>query len=170
MMARESVSPNDLSSPLGKRASGLGAIDKTLAILLCGLAFLLASTPARNSDLWLHLASGRWLSAQRLPDGTDPFSSPTQGVLWVNHTWLSDILLYQIFKLGDGPALIVAKGFIVAVLAILLLSFRRRSEGMTVVALTGFVAILALGPWLLLQPSLFSLVGVLLTLYLLERP
>ncbi len=170
MMVRESVSPNVLSSSLGKRASGLGAIDKLLAVLLCGLAFLLASTPARNSDLWLHLASGRGLSAQRLPDGTDPFSSTTQGVYWVNHTWLSDILLYQIFKIGDGPALIVAKGIVFAVLAALLLCFRRPSEGMGLLALTGFVAILALGPWMLLQPSLFSLVGVLLTLYLLERP
>jgi tetratricopeptide (TPR) repeat protein len=169
-MALDAVSANVLSSPLGKPASGLGAIEKLLAVLLCSLAFLLASTPARNSDLWLHLASGRWLSTERLPDGTDPFSSTTQGVFWVNHTWLSDILLYQIFKLGDGKALIVAKGALVAVLAALLLCFRRRSDGMGVLTLAGFAAVLALGPWLVLQPALLSLVGVLLTLYLLERP
>ncbi len=169
-MAVEAVCPDVLSSPLAKPVSGVGAIQKLLAVLLCGLAFLLACTPARNSDLWLHLASGRWLSARYLPDGTDPFSSTTEGVYWVNHTWLSDILLYQIFNLGDGLALIVTKGILVAVLALLLLCFRRQGEGLSIPMVIGFVAILALGPWLVLQPGLFSLLGVLLTLYLLERP
>jgi len=105
-------------------------LGRVSVVLICGLAFLLASTPARNSDLWLHLASGRELSAGRLPDGTDPFSSTTQGVFWVNHSWLSDFVLYQIYKLGDGAALIVVKAVLTTLLAALLLSFRRRGEGM----------------------------------------
>src|SRR5690349_16606221 len=67
----------------GGRPSRPGTLDRLLAWLVCGLAFVLASTPARNSDLWLHLASGRSLSAGGLPDGTDPFSSTTRGVIWV---------------------------------------------------------------------------------------
>ncbi|HEY7330472.1 MAG TPA: hypothetical protein VH592_22720 [Gemmataceae bacterium] len=169
-MASEPVSLGPASSVPEKRATRFGVIDALLAALICGLAFLLASTAARNSDLWLHLAAGRWLSTQRLPDGTDPFSSATQGVFWVDHTWLSDIILYQIYKLGDGTGLVVAKGIVTAVLAVLLLCFRRRGEGVAVPALAAFAAVLALGPWLQLQPSLLSLLGVLLTLYLLERP
>jgi hypothetical protein len=136
-----------------------------------GLAFLLASTPAHNSDLWLHLASGRWLlSKGGLPDGTDPFSSTTQGVFWVNHTWLSDRILYQIYKLGGGTALVVGKAILIALLAALLFCFRRRGEGSAVLPLAVLAALLALGPWLLVQPALVSLLGVVLTLYLLERP
>jgi hypothetical protein len=140
---------------------------------MCGLALLLAATPARNSDLWLHLASGRLLSEGRLPDGTDPFSSTTQGVYWVNHTWLSDLLLYQLHRihlLGEGATLVVVKAALTTLLAALLLCFRRRGEGMRMPLLAGFLAILALGPWLLLQTTLLSLLGVVLTLYLLERP
>jgi len=145
-------------------------LGRVSVVLICGLAFLLASTPARNSDLWLHLASGRELSAGRLLDGTEPFSSTTQGVFWVNHSWLSDFLLYQIYKLGDGAALIVVKAVLTTLLAALLLGFRRRGEGMGGVACASLVALLALGPWLLpLQSNLWSLLGVVLTLYLLER-
>jgi tetratricopeptide (TPR) repeat protein len=146
------------------------ALGRVSVVLVCGLAFLLASTPARNSDLWLHLASGRWLSAGRPPNGSEPFSSATEGVFWVNHTWLSDILLYWIYKLGDGAALVVVKAVVTALLAGLLLCFRRRGEEGGILVLAGLTAVLALGPWLLLQPFLLSLLGVVLTLYLLERP
>jgi tetratricopeptide (TPR) repeat protein len=169
-MASEPVSPDPPSAPAEKQSSRLGVVDGFLAVLICGVAFLLASTPARNSDLWLHLATGRWLSTQRLPDGTDPFSFATQGVFWVDHTWLSDILLYQIYKLGNGAALVVAKAVVTALLAALVLCFRRRGESIAVPALAGFAAVLALGPWLILHPNLLSLLGVLVTLYLLERP
>ncbi len=39
----------------------------------CALAFLIASTPARNSDLWLHLASGRLLAQDQMFAWDRPF-------------------------------------------------------------------------------------------------
>jgi hypothetical protein len=41
---------------------------------------------------------------------------------------------------------------------------------MGILAVAGFAAMLALGPWLLLQPILLSILGVVLTLYVLECP
>src|SRR5947208_7394745 len=77
-----------------------GALDALWAVLVAALAFLLASTPARNSDLWLHLASGRSLAQGQTPRGTDPFASTTTGVFWVNHAWLSDLGLYELYELA----------------------------------------------------------------------
>src|SRR5438105_3323565 len=92
-------------------ASGPGAVDAILVVLVAALAFLLASMPARNSDLWLHLASGRsWDQAVR---GTDPFASTTSGLLWVNHSWLTDVCLYELYEVGGGRALVVAKCVVV---------------------------------------------------------
>src|SRR6202011_5711218 len=105
---------------------GPRALDKLLAILVCLLAFLLASTPARNSDLWLHLASGRSLVQGQTVHGADPFASTTTGVFWVNHTWLTDAVLYGLSQLGDGKALVFAKSFLVTVLVGLFFCFRRR--------------------------------------------
>jgi tetratricopeptide (TPR) repeat protein len=134
------------------------------------LAFLLAATPAHNSDLWLHLASGRLLTQGHFPGQIDPFSSTTGGVFWVNHAWGWDALLYGLYQLGDGRALVVAKSILAAALAALLFCFRRKGTRAGFVALAALGAVLALGPWLLLQSTLLSLFGVVLTLYLLERP
>ncbi|MGH7173182.1 MAG: hypothetical protein ACRELG_23110, partial [Gemmataceae bacterium] len=145
-------------------------LDGLLAVSICGLAFLVASTPARNSDLWLHLASGRALLQGTSRLGIDPFASTTQGILWVNPSWLSDVVLYQLFEHGGGRALVFAKAFLLAGLAGLFFAFRRRGTPAGVAALAAAIVVLALAPWLSLQPVLWSLLGVVLTLYLLERP
>jgi tetratricopeptide (TPR) repeat protein len=145
-----------------------GALAAALLVLVCALAFLLASTPARNSDLWLHLASGRALARGEGLGGVDPFASTTAGTVWVNHSWLADLALYGIYQLGDGRALVVAKAAGVAVLAALFFLFWRRGASPVPAALAGAAAVVALGPWLALQPVLFSLAGVVLTLHLLE--
>jgi tetratricopeptide (TPR) repeat protein len=134
------------------------------------LAFLLACTPARNSDLFLHMASGRLLSQGRPPWGIDPFSSTTTGAHWVNPTWLSDVALYQLYEFGGSQALVFARGALVVFLTALLFCFRRPNASLGLLCLTTTATVLALGPWLVLQPILLSVVGVALTLYLLERP
>lgn len=161
--------PTEGQRELSGRSSGRG-LAAWYAVLLGGLAFLLASTPARNSVLWLHLASGRVLSERGFPDGTDPFASTTPGVFWVNHSWLSDLLLFGSYRLGGGTILVIGKAVLMALLAALFLCFRRRGVGVGMLSVAGFAAVLALGPWLALQPILASLLGLVLTLYVLERP
>ena len=142
-----------------------------VVVLVGSLAFLLAATPARNSDLWLHLASGRLLAQGQAIPGKDLFSSTTTGIFWVNPTWLSDWILYELYQIDAGQVLVIGKCLLVAVLAGLMFLFRRRGTtpmGIRVAAATA--AVVALGPWLPLQPVLLSLLGVVLTLYLLERP
>jgi hypothetical protein len=116
------------------------------------------------------LASGRLLAEGQSPRGTDPFSSTAADTFWVNHSWLWDVALYELHKHGGGEALVIAKAVLVAVLAGLFFCFRRRGTRMAALSFPAVVAILALGPWLQLQPILLSLLGVELTLYLLERP
>jgi hypothetical protein len=148
-----------------------GALDLLFAVFVAALGFLLAGTPARNSDLWLHLASGRLLaSGGPVPSGTDPFTSTAAGVTWVNHSWLWDVLLYRLHEPGGGRALVVGKAVLVAVLAGVIFCFRRRGTRVGLLALAAVATLIALGPWLVLQPALVSLLGVVLTLYLLERP
>ena len=67
-------------------------------------------------------------------------------------------------------ALVIAKAALVTALAGLFFCFRRRGTRAGLAALAAAAAVLALGPWLLLQPVLASLLGTALTLYLLERP
>src|SRR5947209_736038 len=82
-------------APPGRKRS---ALDSILAVIALGFAFLVASAPAHNSDLWLHLATGRDLLARKAAFGVDPFAQGTEGVYWVNTNWLYDVLSYAVFR------------------------------------------------------------------------
>src|SRR5262249_12527064 len=92
------------------------------------------------------------------------------GVFWVNHAWGWDALLYELYELGGGSALVVAKCVLVTVLAGVLFAFPPPPAGGGGRPLAAAAAGPAPGPRPLLQSALVSLLGVVLTLYLLERP
>src|SRR5262249_51916191 len=67
-----------------------------LVLLLLALAFLLGSFRATNSDLLLHLATGRMIATGNFTFGQDPFTFTSSGT-WVNHAWLFDLIAYLIY-------------------------------------------------------------------------
>src|SRR5579859_1440344 len=99
--------------------------DIVLALLILAFAFLAASFAARNSDLWLHLATGRAIATGKHTFGTDPFSYTTRGVYWANHAWLFDLALYAGFSSLGGAAVVAIKAGLVALLAWLMLRIAR---------------------------------------------
>jgi hypothetical protein len=140
-----------------------------LALLTVTLGFLLASSPARNSDLWLHLASGRALAQGQSPVGGDPFLHTSQGAHWVNPNWLYDLLLYASFRLLGGTGLVVLKACLGALLAALLILLGRSGRDLSLPSVCAALSALALGPWLTVQPVLASCLLLALTLLLVER-
>ncbi len=60
--------------------------------IAAGLAVLaLSFHPMRCSDLWWHLAAGRWIVAHGALPKLDPFSFTAAGP-WNNHEWLADVV------------------------------------------------------------------------------
>jgi hypothetical protein len=143
--------------------------DHLLALLVLVLAFLTASTLARNSDLWFHLATGRLLSQRQFTFGTDPFAYTTGGVYWACHSWLFDLALYEFYGVVGGAGLVVLKALLVAALAGLLLMVRRPGTRSWLPAVCTTLALLAMSPRLLLQPACVSYFFLGLTLWLLWR-
>jgi tetratricopeptide (TPR) repeat protein len=176
-------SPQEQRADLGEGVISLPAVphsEKTgsqqgrgwnivLAILALALAFLAASFPARNSDLWFHLATGRLLAQGRFSFGADPFAYTTQQVYWPCHTWLFDLALYGLRGLIGDAGLILLKALVITALAGLLLSIRRPSGAAWLPVFCTMLAILALSPRLLLQPTCFSYFLLGLTSWLLWR-
>src|SRR5262245_21146644 len=66
-------------------ARRLARLDAVLVVLTLACAFLLASFPASNSDLFLNLASGRLLARGEYTFGQDPFTFTSEGY-WANHS------------------------------------------------------------------------------------
>jgi hypothetical protein len=147
----------------------LSLADLLLASGVVLLAFLLASTPARNSDLWLHLATGRAIADGLYRFQGDPFTQgPSTG--WIAHSWLSDLCAYELFSHLGGSFLVFVKAALAALLAVLMLRLgKREGAGSAWAAVAAALALLALGGRMLLQPALLSAVLLAMTLALLQR-
>lgn len=145
-------------------------LDLVLMGLVLVLAFLAASFAVRNSDFWLHLASGRLLAEGRYPFGVDPFAFTTENHYWANHAWLFDWPLYLLYIRLGGTILVVLKAVLVSLLALVLLRMRRPGSGLGWPAACTLLAVLAMSPRLLLHSTLLSYFFLALTLWLLWRP
>ena len=81
--------------------------DFVLISVVLVFAFLASSFAVRNSDFWLHRASGRLLAEGRYQFGVDPFAFTTENQYWANHAWLFDLLLFLLGEHFGGGVLVV---------------------------------------------------------------
>lgn len=174
-----SVSTGDPTLPLPPlpHASDLSAVGQQtgqrmgviLAALVVVLAFLLASSPSRTSDFWRHLAAGRGLIEGHYQLGVDPFAYTSDGVLWVNHSWLFDLCVYGIYTLAGGAVLVFSKAMLMATLAGVLITCGRVGQSLLIPAIATAISLIALGPWMSLRPIAISFLLLGLTIWFLEK-
>ena len=139
-----------------------------LAALVLALAFVLASSPAWNTDFWRHVATGRFLLENAFPFGVEPFTG-TADYYWVNHSWLIDVAFYCLYGSIGGTGLVVLKSLVVVAVAGVLTVNGRAGKRLWLSCTTAILALLAMGPWLTLGPSCLSLLFLALTFTFLER-
>src|SRR5262245_51260371 len=89
------------------------SLDRSLVVVVLGFAFLVASFAVRNSDFWLHLATGRLIASRIYQPGIDPFAHTTTGLHWINHSWLFDVSLFEARRLLGDVALVIMKALLV---------------------------------------------------------
>jgi hypothetical protein len=169
--AQESSSPERVPLPAHTPPTaqpGQTRIDLLLAVGVVLLAFLVASTPVRHSDLWLHLATGRAIADGSYRFQGDPFS-PETNASWIARSWLFDLVAYTLFTRLGGTVLVILKAVLVAVLAAVLVRLGVRGRGWTWPAVAATLSVLTLSSRLLLQPALLSVLLLAVTLWLLER-
>ncbi len=156
---------NNLSLPAGDQS----LMDCALVVILLTLAFLLASFPARNSDLFLHLGAGKLLAQGKYTFGTDPFASTTAGAYWVNTSWGFDLLSYGIYSLFPENGLVALKALFVALTAGALVFAGRSGRGWLVPVACAGLAVLALAAYVPFSSVCVSYLFLALLLWLLER-
>ena len=137
--------------------------------LIAGAAFALAITqPPSDSDMWWHLASGKWMVEHRELLDHEVFSSTITGERYTVGEWLGQIVLYLAYAAGGWGGLVLLRGALVAIAAFFLTRAALRTGAplrfaVPVVALAiSFSAIV----WTE-RPHLFTLAFVPLTLDLL---
>lgn len=126
-------------------------------------------TRTMGSDMWWHLASGRWMRSHGQVVQTDPYSWTFFGKPWVHHEWLGDIFLSLWVDLWSLESLIWWKWGLIIITH--LLFFRvtvQLSEGrMFWPAVAVAAAAFTSCPFLDIRPQLYTFLGygLLLALY-----
>ena len=77
-----------------------------LIIVVLGL-FGMAVRNVLDPDVWWHLKTGEYIAAHRAVPQTDPFSYTRAGQPWVAHEWLSEILMYGLYRVVGWKGLSV---------------------------------------------------------------
>ncbi len=143
-------------------------LDRMLVGVVLVLTALAALFPIHNSDFWLHLATARDWLGNKISLGQNPYSFNGTG-LWVNHSWLFDVILYGLYQTLGGPGVVVVKAVLLLTLAVLMLSIRRPNQSLWLPGVCTALAILAMSPSFLMQPAIVSFVLLGVTLLLLMR-
>ncbi len=178
----------DFTDPNSPLAPLYASVTGVLAVLLVGAAFALYSLmPMMHTDVWGHLAYGRWIVEHRQFPEHDPLSPFTdRSAVMYHQCWLSQVLAHGAFTWGESlggadPARRFAGGAeavrqlhvfaATATLVALWVAFRRAS-GSGAIALVGVAAVVAGGVVSLglFRPQVFGLLLFAVFLAMLSRP
>jgi hypothetical protein len=97
----------------------------TFAVL--GAVFIIALSPRADTDLWWHLEGGRYIATHHAVATHDFFSFTFRGRAWTDHEWLSELLLYGLYRLAGLWADILFFAFVIcATYAMVYAVMRRR--------------------------------------------
>ncbi len=120
----------------------LGWLAYAIAAFALGLAGLFA---VANPDTFGHLAQGRQIVELGHVPLRDSFSFwKPQPALWRNYEWLSDWLMFELYRLGGFDALIAAKCALLAASAALLVLLSRLLGGARAGLLTSALVVSAI--------------------------
>jgi tetratricopeptide (TPR) repeat protein len=131
--------------------------------------FLVAMSSLTDFDFWWYLKSGELILAERTVPATDPFSFTAAGQPWVNHMWLTQVLLVTLWRTVGRVPILVLKGLIVtATFGVVLLTMRRRGvHPIVAVAVTVLAATAGWEFWDV-RPQIVTYLMVAIYLYLLR--
>jgi hypothetical protein len=139
-----------------------------LKLWLLGAWVLLISRAPADPDLWGHVRFGRDLLAAGRLTGIDPYSF-TSDRPWINHEWLSEVLMAAAFDRAGAIGLNLLR---LAVVAAVLVLVWRRSRTVAMPYRSFLVALAAIGITLRalpVRPQLFSLACFAAVLAVLTR-
>lgn len=82
-----------------------GEADRLVYVLILVLVFLMAARMPLDTDLWWHLRAGEITLQSGHPLLIDTLSFTREGSSWINHSWLSEVGMTLLFRVGGYLAL-----------------------------------------------------------------
>lgn len=137
-----------------------------LAVVFVGI-FAMSARNLADPDVWWHLKTGQLIAQTRSVPHVDSFSFTRARYPWVAHEWLSELLIYGIYRVSGWGGLIVVFALIVSA-AFFLVYLRSAPDPYS----SGVVVLLgawATAPMWGVRPQVASLLLISLWFLILER-
>lgn len=117
-------------------------------------------TIMRGSDLWWHIAGGRWMVENGTLWVREPFGFTAEGRWWINDAWLSDVLLYFWSEAFGIESLVWWKWLLIVVTWLLVFRVLARLGGERITAfIVATFGLAVAAPFLDVRPQLYSFLG-----------
>lgn len=129
--------------------------------------FSMATRPATDPDLGWHLKTGEIIAHTRHIFHSDSYSFTRTGQPWINHEWLSDLLMYELYRAGGTASLIILFAAVSAG-AFLIVFLRCVGKPYLAGVVVIWGALASASSWGV-RPQIFSLLLASIFLWILER-
>jgi hypothetical protein len=137
-----------------------------VAILAVGL-FGMAARNVTDPDVWWHLRTGQLIVKNHALFHTDPYSFTRFSQPWIDHEWLSQLLIFGLYKLTGWGGLIVVFGAVIA--AAFMVVFVRSPGHPYIAGVITLLGAFASAPSWGVRPQVLTLLLASLLLLILER-
>jgi len=137
-----------------------------LAILAVGL-FTMAARSVTDPDVWWHLRTGQLMVQQHAVFHADPYSFTRSGQPWVDHEWLSQLVIFGVYRWTSWGGLMGAFALITA--AALLVVYLRCPGRPYVAGVMVLLGAFASAPSWGVRPQMLTCLLASLLLLVLER-
>ena len=153
-----------------KHDRGLHALEKTLnlliRILVYSSAFYFFSFVTADTDLWGHIKFGKDMWDAMAFQRVDIYSYTAFGSEWINHEWLSELIMYFAYHVFGSPGLLIGKllvGFSIVYL-LTKISFHRACEPI-VYGMVFVLSVFVMSPGFMIRPQILTFLFVAYFLY-----
>jgi len=141
---------------------------RRLFVIILGLGlFALAARSVTDPDVWWHLRTGQLILQNHQVFQADPYSFTRFGQPWVDHEWLSQVLIFGLYRLAGWGGLIA--GFSAVIAVAFLVVFLRCPGRPYLAGVSTLLGAFASAPSWGVRPQMLTLLLASVLLFILER-
>ena len=122
-----------------------------------GLTAYTASLEIKDLDLWLHLKMGKVISENGFVPDRDILSCSVAGKPWVNHEWLFQYIVYQVYHNWSFNGLINMQVWVVVLTFLILLFLGYSRDRQFLTAVTLLLVLFVFQSRFTIRPDIFSI-------------
>jgi len=134
---------------------------------LFGALVYIAHLEIKDFDLWLHLAMGKFIVTNGFVPSVDILSCSYAGNFWVNHEWLFQVVVYNLYNWFGFDGLINMQIVLVTLTMLILLFIGYSRDKQMVTTLTLALVFLVFQQRFTIRPDLYSLLFFAMYIYIL---